>query len=190
MQATIHSQHKAYTNQITRPDLSTEWKWKALSHLQLFVTSWTTQSMEFIRPKYWNGVAFPFSRGYSQPRDPTQVSHIAGGFFTSWDTQKPKNAGVGNLSLLQQIFLTQELNRVSCIAGECPTNWPIRISINMWQRIFQKILAVVFHQVIVSHLVSKHLWWHNSNEMCFLTLTDTCVSIYLCHLLALDFGLK
>jgi len=28
-------------------------------------------------------VAFPFSRGSSQPRDGTQVSHIAGGFFTS-----------------------------------------------------------------------------------------------------------
>jgi len=27
-------------------------------------------------------VAVPFSRGYSQPRDWTQVSHIAGGFFT------------------------------------------------------------------------------------------------------------
>ena len=28
-------------------------------------------------------VAFPFSKGYSQPRDQTQVSHIAGGFFIS-----------------------------------------------------------------------------------------------------------
>ena len=28
-------------------------------------------------------VAFPFSRVSSQPRDQTQVSHIAGGFFTS-----------------------------------------------------------------------------------------------------------
>ena len=28
-------------------------------------------------------VAFPFSRGSSQPRDSTQVSGIAGGFFTS-----------------------------------------------------------------------------------------------------------
>ena len=27
--------------------------------------------------------AFPFSGGSSQPRDRTQVSHIAGGFFTS-----------------------------------------------------------------------------------------------------------
>ena len=28
-------------------------------------------------------VAFPFSRGSSQPRDQTQVSCIAGGFFSS-----------------------------------------------------------------------------------------------------------
>ena len=28
-------------------------------------------------------VAFPFSRGSSQPRDQTLVSHIAGGFFTA-----------------------------------------------------------------------------------------------------------
>ena len=29
-------------------------------------------------------VAFPFSGELSQPRDRTQVSRIAGGFFTSW----------------------------------------------------------------------------------------------------------
>ena len=28
-------------------------------------------------------VAFPFSRGSSQPRDQTQISHIAGIFFTN-----------------------------------------------------------------------------------------------------------
>ena len=33
-------------------------------------------------------VAFPFSRGSSQPRDRTQVSHIAGGLFTSWATRE------------------------------------------------------------------------------------------------------
>ena len=31
-------------------------------------------------------VAFPFSRGSSQPWDRTQVSHTVGGFFTSWAT--------------------------------------------------------------------------------------------------------
>ena len=33
-------------------------------------------------------VAFPFSRGSSQPRDQTQVSHTAGRFFTSWATRE------------------------------------------------------------------------------------------------------
>ena len=33
-------------------------------------------------------VPFPFSRGSSQPRDQTQVSHIAGRFFASWATRK------------------------------------------------------------------------------------------------------
>ena len=56
-------------------------------------------------------VAFPFSRGYSQPRDQTQVSHIASGFLPAEPQGKPKNTGVGSLSLLQKIFLTQELNQ-------------------------------------------------------------------------------
>ena len=30
----------------------------------------------------------PFSRGSSQPRDRTQVSHIVGGFFTVWATRE------------------------------------------------------------------------------------------------------
>ena len=39
-------------------------------------------------------VAFPFSRGSSQPRDRTQVSQIAGGFFTSWATRKAPNTKI------------------------------------------------------------------------------------------------
>ena len=35
-------------------------------------------------------VAFLFSRGSSQPRDQTQISNTAGGFFTSWVTRESK----------------------------------------------------------------------------------------------------
>ena len=35
-------------------------------------------------------VAIPFSRGSSQPKDQTQVSCIAGGFFTNWATREYK----------------------------------------------------------------------------------------------------
>ena len=67
-------------------------------------------------------VPFPFSKGSSQPRDQTQVSHIAGGFFTNWATGKPKNTGMGSLSLLQRIFPTQELNWGSSTADGFFTN--------------------------------------------------------------------
>ena len=56
-------------------------------------------------------VVFPFSRGSSQLRNRTQISRIAGGFFTPEPPGKPKNTGMGSLSLLQGIFLIQELNQ-------------------------------------------------------------------------------
>ena len=56
-------------------------------------------------------VAFPFSRGSSQPRDQTQVSHIAADSLPTEPQRNPKNTGVGSLSLLQRIVPTQESNR-------------------------------------------------------------------------------
>ena len=43
---------------------------------------------EIIQARIPEGVAFPFSRGSSQPRDRNQVSCIAGGFFTSSATRE------------------------------------------------------------------------------------------------------
>ena len=37
-------------------------------------------------PRILEWVGYPFSSGSSQPRNQTQVSHIAGRFFTSWAT--------------------------------------------------------------------------------------------------------
>ena len=41
-----------------------------------------------LQVKILEWIAFPFSRGSSQPNDQTEVSHIAGGFFTSWATRE------------------------------------------------------------------------------------------------------
>ena len=38
--------------------------------------------------EYWSGVAIPFSRGSSPPRDQTRVSHTAGRFFTTRATRE------------------------------------------------------------------------------------------------------
>ena len=54
-------------------------------------------------------VAFSFSRGSSQPRNWTQVSCIAGGFFTSWTTREAINLFSSSTAWLQgQVFTLQE----------------------------------------------------------------------------------
>ena len=61
--------------------------WKSLSQVQLCnPMDYTVHGILQVRILDW--VAFPFSRGSSQRRDRTQVSHIAGKFFTSWATRE------------------------------------------------------------------------------------------------------
>ena len=68
-------------------------------------------------------VAFPFSRGSSQPSDQSQPSHIAGRFFYQLSHQ-------GRLRILEwgaySFFSGSSWPRVSCIAGRFFTNWAIR----------------------------------------------------------------
>ena len=55
-------------------------------------------------------VAIPFSSRSSQPGDQTQVSPLQVNSLLLEPPGKPKNTGVGSLSLLQRIFPNQELN--------------------------------------------------------------------------------
>ena len=60
---------------------------KSLSHIQLSVTPWTVAhqaplSMGVLQARILEWVTMPSFRGSSQARDQTQVSRIAGSFFT------------------------------------------------------------------------------------------------------------
>ena len=60
------------------------------------VTPWTVAhqaplSMGILQAGMQEWVAVPSSRGSSQPRDQTQVSHIACGFFTIWASREALN---------------------------------------------------------------------------------------------------
>ena len=82
--------------------------WKLLSCVQLLATPWTDYTVHgILQARILKWVAFLFSRGSFQPKDWTQVSRIAGEFLSSWAIRE---AQVSSLSLLQQIFPTQELN--------------------------------------------------------------------------------
>ena len=81
-------------------------------------------------------VVFPFSRGSS----PTQGSnpglpHCRQVLYQLSHKGKPKNTGVGSLSLFQWIFLTQESNQVSCFAGGFFTNWAMREALSLRTKI-------------------------------------------------------
>ena len=74
-------------------------------------------SMEFSRPEYWTGWPFPSPEDLPNPGIEPRSPALQVDSLPVEPQGKPKNTGVGSLSLLQGIFPTQESNRVSRIAG-------------------------------------------------------------------------
>ena len=109
-----------------------KWKWKCelLSGVWLFATPWTVAhqaplSMECSRQEYWSGLPCPLLRGSPQPRNQTQVSCIAGRFFTLWATREPLSEMVSKSKILAVISVLsppglQELASLSQV-------WPVCI---------------------------------------------------------------
>ena len=83
-------------------------KWKSLSRVQLFETLGTIQFMEFSRQEYWSGWPFPSPGDLPNPGIEPRSAALQVDFLLFEPLGKPKNIGVGSLSLLQGIFLTQE----------------------------------------------------------------------------------
>ena len=102
-------------------------------------------------------VAFLFSRGSSQPRDQTQVSHIAGGFFTSWATREAQEYGVGSLSFSRASSWPRNGTEVSCIAGRFFTNWAMREAHNSGS---QSLKCHLWHQTPDQQKISVTILLH------------------------------
>ena len=71
-------------------------------------------------------VAFPFSRGSPQRRDRTQVSRVAGGFFTSWAKESQRILEWVTYPFSSGSSWPWSRTGVTCIAGGFFTNWAIR----------------------------------------------------------------
>ena len=65
---TLFTDYRKFQKHSTRKKTSSSLsstKWKLLSHVWLFATPWTLQSMEFSRPEYWSRCLFLLQRIFS-----------------------------------------------------------------------------------------------------------------------------
>ena len=134
--------------------------------------------MEFSRQEYWNGLPFPSPGGSSQPRDQTQVSWIAGRFFTIWATREaPRCTRMYVIFESLPICYYRIWNRVPCryTAGPCwlsiyyssgymsiansqsflpyslPPCWPLVRSLSLWVCfcLVKKFICIMFFRLCI-----------------------------------------
>ena len=104
-------------------------------------------------------VAMPSSRGSFQPRDRTGSHTLQADSLLSVPSGKPKNTGMGGLSLLQDIFLTQELN-----LGLLHCSW---------------ILYQLSYQGSLLNFI--HIYIHTTGLLWIIYIVYILLFIYYCH---------
>ena len=126
--------------------------WKLMSCVRLFVTPWTIHGILQARILEW--VAFLPSPGDHpnqgiEPRSPAlQVDSLS-----AEPQGKPKNTGVGSLSLLQRIFPSQELNRGLCILGRFFYQLSYQVLTITWYKLLSGSLSYTLNiYLLVSYI--------------------------------------
>ena len=65
------------------------------------MTPWTIQSLEFSRPEYWREKSFPSAGDLPNPGIEPKSPTLQADPLSAEPQGRPKNTGVGSLSLLQ-----------------------------------------------------------------------------------------
>ena len=113
---------------------------------------WTCIVHGILQARILEWVAFPFFRGPSQPRDWTQVSRIAGGFFTVRATRvSPRILGWAAHPFSRGSSWPRTQTRVSRIVGGFFTSWGTREALwinSPWQKRSVSTCEKWWHQVL------------------------------------------
>ena len=126
---------------------------KLLHCVRLSVTPWTVAhqaplSMGFSRQKYWSGLPCSSPGNLPNPGIEPRSPALKMDSLLTEPPGKPKNTGVGSLSLLQGIFLTQKLN------------WGLlNCRQSLYQLSYQGSLCIIIIStpILESHLAIYHL---------------------------------
>ena len=127
------------------------------------VTPWTAAyqaplPMGILQARILKWVAMPSSRGSSQPRNQTQVSHIAGGLFTVWATGKPTPADLFDIKclLFSRPWFSKRLHCYGGSVGICPPHLETSPGVCHWLPIGVWIRGW-YNQGILMY-INKSLW--------------------------------
>ena len=138
-----------------------------------------TESMEFSRPEYWSGQPFPFPGDLPNPPIEPRSPALQVKSLPAEPQGKPKNTGVGSLSLLQGIILTQESNW-----GLLHCRWILYQLSYQGSSFFPEPLSKLFTS---SHLISvskTFVWLEHLNHICINKFASFIqeVGVYMMHL--------
>ena len=100
-----------------------KWKWKSCLSL---CDPIDYKVHGILQAKILEWISFPFSRGSSQIRDQTQVSHTVGRLYQLSHKGSPRILEWVAYPFSSRSSWPKNQTRVSCIAGRFFTNWVIR----------------------------------------------------------------
>ena len=103
-----------------------EMKWKSLSHVQLFGTSWTVQSIQFSRPEYWSRQPFPSPGDLPNPGIEPRSSALQADSYPLSQKGSPRILEWVVYPFSRRYTQPRNWIGVSCIAGGFFISWAIR----------------------------------------------------------------
>ena len=146
--------------------------------------------MEFSRPEYWSGYPFPSPGDLPNPGIKPRTPTLQADSLPAEPEGKPKNIAVCSLSLLQWIFLTQELNQglLHCrlILYQVSYQRSPLIFLRNCQMIFQPGYTILhspqlcMRVPISPHLLPEFLFYYSHStvyDYIYLTVVFICVSL-------------
>ena len=125
------------------------------------------QSMEFSRPEYWSGLYFPSPGDPPNPGIEPRSPALQEDSLAAESQAKPKNTGVGSLSVLQRTCPTHKSNRVS--SGRDYYTLLHHLTVIPGEaNIYRQLLKLCFHNTLKCCLFSEYLSDPPSELLCFL----------------------
>ena len=106
-----------------------------------------------LQARILEGLAIPFSRGTSQPRDWIHVSHVAGRFFTIWATREapPRKWNLSLFSLLPHLFAMKWWDKMP---------WSSSFDCSVLSQVFHFLLLPSIRGSLSPHHFLRLVWYH------------------------------